>query len=485
MNFSNWTFKKVTATILFGAIIFVFAMFGVNNSQHLGDLGGAAAIVEGTPISIAQFRERMNQLEMQYKWMADMGGEEGRKRFGQQIRMETMRSLIQEEVLSQAARKEGVLVSDAELREQITRLPFLLDNGAFKRERYDLFLKSRNMRAEDFEQEIRKSSVRSKLIGLAQGAFWPTPEEAQEFIKAREFQYKIRVLDVSQLSPSADKVTNVEAKNFLSNQDNQKQVEAYYQSHTMEFAEPEKVRARHILIKVDDKRDEAAAKKTIEEIAKRLKVEDFGTVARQVSEDGGTKAMGGDLNYFARGQMVDAFEKVAFEAKAGEVSAPFRTEFGFHIMKVEDKKAAHKMEFPEAQTVIAKKMIAEKAMAEALAKRNMGYIEQAAKSKNLKWEEIGPFDLSQGIPRMNRADTLLAYLSGNAQNGLVPFVVADGSHRYVVDVKSREKNKNFEKIDMAAIGQQVTSEKLQSNIGLWLEQEAKSTNIKQNSRLLQ
>ena len=484
MNPANWSFKKIVAAILFGAIIFVFAMFGVNTSQ-VSELGGSAAIVEGTPISIAAFRERLNQLEMQYKWMAEMGGEVGRKRFAQQIRMEAMRSLVEEEVLSQAAKKQGVYVPDAELTEQIVRLPFLQENGQFKRELYDNFLKYRNMRAEDFETEIRKSSTRAKLMGVVQGAFWPTPQEAQQFVKDREYQYKIRVVDASQLSLSSDKVSHAEVQSFLSNPDNQKKVEAYYNSHATEFAEPEKVRARHILIKVDESRTDADAKKAVETIKINATKENFAVLATKNSEDGGTKAKGGDLEYFAQGQMVDAFDKAAFNLKTGEISEPIKTEFGYHLILVEDKKPAKKMDLAEAQPVIARKMIAEKALDEALARKNMNYVEQIVKAKNLKWEDMGPFDLAQGPNRLGTAANLLSYLSSNTSTGLVPFVVADGTRRYVVDVSSREKAKNYEKPDMSFVGQQVAAEKLQTNLGEWLEQQSKSSKIQQNTRLLQ
>lgn len=485
MNPANWSFKKIVAAILFGAIIFVFAMFGVNNSQHGGDLGGAAAIVEGTPISIAAFRERLNQLETQYKWMADMGGEEGRKRFNQQIRFEALRSLVEEEVLSQAARKQGVYVSDAELRDQIVRLPFLNENGQFRRDRYDQFLQYRNMRAEDFENEIRKTSVRAKLMGAVQGAFWPTKSEAEQFLKDREYQYKVRVLDASQLSGGEDKVSQAEVNAFLSSPENEKKVEAYYNSHALEFAEPEKVRARHILVKVDDKRSAAEAKKIIEDARKRVAKEDFAKVAMEVSEDPASKVKGGDLDYFTRGTMVEVFDKAAFSQKVGEVSEPIQSEFGYHIIKVEDKKPAKKLDLAEAKPVIARKMLAEKSVEQALSHKNLNVIEQMAKSKGLKWEDVGPFDLAQGVPRLGRAESLMAYLSGNVGTGLVPFVVVDGARRYVVDVRSREKNKNFEKADLNIISQQVAAEKLQSNLSSWLEEQSKNTKIQQNTRLLQ
>lgn len=119
-------------------------------------------------------------------------------------------------------------------------------------------------------------------------------------------------------------------------------INLYYRAHQEEFRTPEMVRARHILIKVDknaSEEDKKKAKEKAEDILKRIKAgEDFVKLASELSDDPGSKSKGGDLGFFPKGRMVPDFEKVAFSLKPNEVSDIVETPFGFHIIKVEEKK---------------------------------------------------------------------------------------------------------------------------------------------------
>jgi peptidyl-prolyl cis-trans isomerase C len=121
------------------------------------------------------------------------------------------------------------------------------------------------------------------------------------------------------------------------------EVDEFYAANIEKFATPEQVRARHILVKVESgttTEQKAAAKKKIEEVlAKAREGVDFAELARDYSE-GPSAPQGGDLGLFTRGRMVPAFEEAAFSMKAGEVSAIVETRFGYHIIKVEERKPA-------------------------------------------------------------------------------------------------------------------------------------------------
>ena len=133
-------------------------------------------------------------------------------------------------------------------------------------------------------------------------------------------------------------VTDQEAKDF-------------YDKNPERFKQGESVRASHILIRVPDKADAATRKKARAEIDAVLKAVraggDFAKLAQEHSQDG-SAAQGGDLNYFGRGQMVPAFESVAFSLKPGQVSNVVQTQFGYHIIKVIDHKAARTVTYDEA-----------------------------------------------------------------------------------------------------------------------------------------
>ena len=128
-----------------------------------------------------------------------------------------------------------------------------------------------------------------------------------------------------------------------------KDYEAYYEAHKKEFENPEMVRARHILVAVKPDatpEQKEAAKKKAEEIQAKAKAgEDFAKLASENSDDPGSKAKGGDLGFFTTGSMVGKFEQAAFALKPGEVSGVVETEFGYHIIKQEERKPAEQQSY--------------------------------------------------------------------------------------------------------------------------------------------
>ena len=125
------------------------------------------------------------------------------------------------------------------------------------------------------------------------------------------------------------------------------------------------VRARHILILSDAKasaEDQAKAKAKIEEIAQRIKAgEDFGEVAKEVSEDPGSGPQGGELGWFAHGQMVPEFDKASFALNPGELSEPVKTQFGWHLIQLEEKKAAGQKPLDEVKDQIRTRLAQDEA----------------------------------------------------------------------------------------------------------------------------
>ncbi len=125
---------------------------------------------------------------------------------------------------------------------------------------------------------------------------------------------------------------------------NDDKARSYYKDHPDVFKTPEMIRVKHILIKTsasapEEEKNKAKAK--AEEVLKRVKGgEDFSKLAAEVSDDSGTKDKGGDLDFFPRGTMIPAFEEVAFSLKPGETSGLVETEYGYHIIKMEEKKDA-------------------------------------------------------------------------------------------------------------------------------------------------
>ena len=132
-------------------------------------------------------------------------------------------------------------------------------------------------------------------------------------------------------------------------------VQTFYDKNKDKYVEEEQVRARHILIKVPPEvspTDEAKLKGKADDALKRAKQgEDFAGLATELSDDG-SKENGGDLGFFPRGRMVPAFEEVAFTLQPGQTSEVVRSQFGYHIIKVEDRKTGRALAFDEAKSQV-------------------------------------------------------------------------------------------------------------------------------------
>jgi parvulin-like peptidyl-prolyl isomerase len=142
----------------------------------------------------------------------------------------------------------------------------------------------------------------------------------------------------------------------------EQELSAYLEEHREDYDTPEEVHARHILIRVPEGASEAEiaqAKKHIEDIKKELENgADFAELAKKYSQDPGSAPNGGDLGFFRRGQMVREFEDAAFSLEPGQISDPVRTQFGFHLIKVEEKKPAQHPELAQIRERVLKDYIA-------------------------------------------------------------------------------------------------------------------------------
>jgi peptidyl-prolyl cis-trans isomerase C len=209
-----------------------------------------------------------------------------------EIRRDALENLIDEELLYQAAVKQKTKVTDAEINQALSTI------------------KARFPNENEFMNALSKA-------GLSEAALKSQIDRnltIEQFID-KQFIQKVSTSD--------------------------KDAKAYYDSHLDVFKRPEQIRASHILIRVDPQADQSqkdSSRKKIETIEQRLKKgEDFAELAKQNSEDA-SSVRGGDLSYFGRGRMVKPFEDAAFALKPGEVSGIVETQFGYHLIKVTDKK---------------------------------------------------------------------------------------------------------------------------------------------------
>ncbi len=166
-------------------------------------------------------------------------------------------------------------------------------------------------------------------------------QEARERKLDQDPEIRARMEDIKN-ALLAQKLMAMEMKGKIKVTD--REIETYYNQHRREFSIPEAVKARHILIKVPtgaSKEVWEKARLKAESIRKRIeRGEKFAKLAKEYSDDPGSKNRGGELGFFSKGRMVPEFESAAFSLKPGELSNPIKTSFGYHIIQVEKRRKA-------------------------------------------------------------------------------------------------------------------------------------------------
>jgi peptidyl-prolyl cis-trans isomerase D len=356
---------------------------------------GSVAVVEGHEIRSDEF-QRTYQAQIQAY----------RSAYGSNMSDQLLRQLgVEQQILQQMVDERAALaeadrldlrVSDDEVRQRILAVPSFQENGVFIGEqRYQQLLAMQRppLSAEDFEEGVRRSLLVEKLrASLTEWLSIPDKELEQEY-RRRNDKVKLAVVSFPIDSFRPD-VTATDAE-----------IATYFDAHTEEFRVPEKrkiryllldietlrskvvvppadveraynddigqyttpeqVRASHILLKTEGK-DEAAVRTQADDLLKKAKAgADFAELAKRFSEDEGSAPNGGDLDYFGRGRMVPEFDAVVFTMEPGQVSDLVKTNFGFHIIKLVDKKPGTSRSIDEVRPQLVEQLSTERAQQQA------------------------------------------------------------------------------------------------------------------------
>jgi peptidyl-prolyl cis-trans isomerase D len=380
--------------------IVVIAFIWLYIPSFMGDTAGAGArdvvaSVDGRDITVARFRRLYNQQMQAYR---NAYGEKLDDRMLRQLGIEQriVQQMVEEEIGMSEARRLGITATDTEVSTRIQSLPAFQENGQFIGfQRYQQILNMQNppLRANEFEEQIRRGIVLEKLQAALTG--WVTVSDKEvddEFVKRNE-KVKLGVVSFpadkfrDSVSASDEEVsahfeghkegyripekrkiryvlvdTNaLRERTAISAGDIQK----FYQENEQQYTTPEQVTVSHILLKTEGK-DDAAVKKQIEDIrAKAVAGEDFAQLANKFSEDEGSNKKGGVYDFFSRGTMVKEFEDSAFALKPGEISEPVKTQYGYHIIKGGEKRAATTRTLEEVRPQIEDQLKWERAREQA------------------------------------------------------------------------------------------------------------------------
>ncbi len=264
---------------------------------------GPVAKVNGVEISKTEFEQKYAKMTKAFTTRKKDIPENLAKRYTESI----LKQLIEKELLKQKIEKEQIKIEDVELTAAFDDYKKMFRTD----ENFDRYLKSSEVDVEQIKDNIRHNASVDKLLEKGGSLVVPVEESTAYFVENKK-RYEVQ----------------------------------------------EQIHASHILVKLDAKADkaaDAAALKKANELYKDVmkKGSDFAAIA-QKSSDGPTANRGGDLSFFPRGRMVKEFEDIAFKMKAGEVSKPVKTQFGYHIIKLVEHKDGRDRPFEEVKEAIDK-----------------------------------------------------------------------------------------------------------------------------------
>lgn len=320
----HWSIIAIVVVGIIGMIFF----FG-SNMRDKGDYWVAKIGDETIRLDVFLRRYQMTQERL----LEQIGKENAEYLKTFNLKSKVLSDMINERLFLIEAKKNNIKVLDAEVREAIRGIPELQKDGVFSLDYYRSALNHNRMAPVDFEKIIREEIMVSRLRNLILSSVKFTEDQ---ILDAYKLELDKLSLDYIKLDIKKDEITKEDINSFIANSSNFDKIQKYYSSNSSSFKEEERVKARHILIKTDlNNIEEKRAQ--IEEIKTKLNKDNFSEMAKKYSQDEGSAIKGGDLGYFEKGRMVKEFENVAFSMKKDEISKVFKTEYGFHIIYLEDK----------------------------------------------------------------------------------------------------------------------------------------------------
>jgi peptidyl-prolyl cis-trans isomerase D len=458
--------RSTLTYVLFGIIIVVFVVsFGPGScGGRVGRQGSMqpqeeVARVDGETISAQEWEQQYGALFRAYQQQAGQSfTRELADRLG--LRRVAADQLVERVLLRQEAARQGIVVGDDDLERAITENPAFQAGGKFDYEYYQRAVTNSYGSATRFEQVLRGDLAVQKLLALLRQTAKISDDEVKEAWLADADKVNVEFVRFPVSAAATEvKVTPADAEAFA--KANADAVKQRYEASKARYDKPKRVKARHVLVKIEQDATpaavEAAQAKANEALARVKKGEDFAKVAKELSDDPGSKDRGGDVGEFGPGVMAPEFEHAAFGAKPGDLVGPVRTQFGFHVIKVDGVQEAQSVSFDAVKNEVARELLqeqrakelakkhADEALARAKAGRSLAELfpagAKAAKlgGTPLQAEETGLYGASATlVPRVGVAPELQkAALAGTPGQVLGEFDTAGGP--IVAQLKARQK----------------------------------------------
>jgi peptidyl-prolyl cis-trans isomerase D len=362
------------AYLVLGPIVLVFVAWGAYGIVNLS-VGGAnyAAEADGAKISIEEARSAW--LQQQAQWQQRLGGAELPPPLRTQLQEQTLEGLVRNTLLRQRTHELGYRVSHDDLVEAIQSEPAFQVGGQYSAEEAKARLAAAGIPLETFQDNLREQLQRTQLEGGIRVSDFLTPVELTRLTDLQDQEREVRFFILpTERFKSATPVDEAAVQayykahqaQFMTPESahlqyaelrlealaaqvsvNDADLRADYDKEKSKFETPEKRHARHILI---TGKNDAAALKQAEEVLAQLKSgKDFAALAQQYSQDPGSAHNGGDLGWAERGAFVAPFADALFNMSVGEIKGPIKTQFGYHIIRLEEIQPRKGKSFEEAR----------------------------------------------------------------------------------------------------------------------------------------
>ena len=362
------------AWVVLGPIILVFIAWGAYGIVNLS-VGGSnyAAEANGTKISLEDARSAW--LRQQGMWQQRLGGAAIPEQMRDQLQNQTLETLIRNALIAERTQKLGYRVSPAQLHQAVTSEPAFQIGGQYSPEAARMALAQAGISLENFEGQLRDEARRNQLEAGIRASNFMTSAELSRLNALENQQREVRYLIVPEdkytagYKPDEAAVTayyKAHEKQYLTNESDKidyaelrldtlaaqqtisdADLHAAYDKAKSSLLIPEKRHARHILV---TGKDDAAALALAQQVLAQAKSgKDFGELAKQYSQDPGSAKNGGDLGWAERGSFVAPFADALFGMSVGEIKGPIKTQYGYHIIRLDEVQAAHGKSFDDAR----------------------------------------------------------------------------------------------------------------------------------------
>lgn len=243
----------------------------------------------------------------------------------------------------------GIIISASIFYFQRQVVARINDETISKEDLYNLLVEQNGQAALDSlvdQSIIKQEAEKQKIVISEQTIDKEITELKQSYGSEEEFNNTLETYGTTLEKVREDIAVSLMVEKLLESEISitEEEIKTYFEEHKEEFATAEKVKASHILTASEEE-----AKKVKEKLDAG---EDFATLAKEYSTDTATSEQGGDLGFFAKGDMVAEFEEVAFSLEAGSISDPVKTEYGYHIIKVVEKQAAQEANYEDSKAEI-------------------------------------------------------------------------------------------------------------------------------------